>query len=257
MKETHAPRGRAGPRGRGASAPGVAGGPGRRGRHRTGAPGVLGRMRRADQHGPPPRTQPARHARIRLGAVRALDAGDRLGRTRGAGHRGRDERGGGDQHHRVPRLPRPGALARTAPHQAGCGAGDGQPARPQGAAGQGVARPLRLRLPLPARLLARSEPDRARLGQGEGRVAPRRGPDRHGAARGGRPRPRRHHPAGRGGVLPPLRQRPEAGAIGAFVERIRTHSHVIRAACRYASAYLPSGSICWRGVEQPGSSSGS
>ena len=54
-----------------------------------------------------------------------------------------------------------GAAAHVAPQQAGCRAGHGRFARPQGAANQGAARCLALCLPLPARLLARSEPNRA------------------------------------------------------------------------------------------------
>lgn len=75
----------------------------------------------------------------------------------------------------------------------------------QGPAGQGTARPLGLRPPPPARLLARPHPDRARLGESEERPAPRRGSDCPGAARGGRPGAGHHHAAGRGRVLPPLR----------------------------------------------------
>src|SRR3954469_3337794 len=56
VKEAEPARGRAGPRGRGRRAGGVAGGRrGGRGRGRAGALGVPGRVRRADRHGPAPR----------------------------------------------------------------------------------------------------------------------------------------------------------------------------------------------------------
>jgi len=56
VKEAEPARGRAGPRGRGRRAGGVAGGRrGGRGRDRAGAAGVPGRVRRADRHGPAPR----------------------------------------------------------------------------------------------------------------------------------------------------------------------------------------------------------
>ena len=77
-----------------------------------------------------------------------------------------------------------------------------------GMASGGAARPLRLRLPLPARLLAGPQPDRARLGQGESRVAPPRRAHGGCAARGVRPGAGRNHPARRGRVLPPLRLQP-------------------------------------------------
>jgi len=87
---------------------------------------------------------------------------------------------------------------------------------PTGPAGQGAARPLRLRLPLPARLLARPQSYRACLSQSEGRTAPGRGPNCRHIARGGRSRPRRHHPAGRSRVLPPLRLCPSQITCGPF-----------------------------------------
>src|SRR3954470_15136427 len=56
VKEADPARGRAGPRGRGRRAGGVAGGRrDGRGRDRAGALGVPGRVRRADRHGPAPR----------------------------------------------------------------------------------------------------------------------------------------------------------------------------------------------------------
>src|SRR3954447_8500882 len=80
VKETEPARGRAGPRGRRGGGRGLADGRGGgrgladgrgggRGRDRPGSAGVPGRVRRADEHGPPVRSQPARGAGARCRAA--------------------------------------------------------------------------------------------------------------------------------------------------------------------------------------------
>src|SRR3954447_21810038 len=78
VKETEPARGRAGPRGRRGGARGLADGRGGgRGRDRPGSAGVPGRVRRADEHGPPVRSQPTRGAGARCRAARAVDPAER------------------------------------------------------------------------------------------------------------------------------------------------------------------------------------
>src|SRR4051812_46276630 len=78
VKETEPARGRAGPRGHRGGARGLADGRGGgRGRDRPGSAGVPGRVRRADEHGPPVRSQPARGAGARCRAARAVDPAER------------------------------------------------------------------------------------------------------------------------------------------------------------------------------------
>jgi hypothetical protein len=87
----------------------------------------------------------------------------------------------------------------------GTGRGDGQPHGPQGRAGEGSHRGARLRVRLPAALLARLQPHRAGLLQAQGVATQGRSSHPRGADRGHGSGVVHHQRPGRLGLLRPLR----------------------------------------------------